>query len=238
LKTTDVELETIDGPARAFQATPAGTPSGAVIVIPEAFGVNEHIEDVTCRFAEAGFLSLGLDVFHRSGSQVAPYTDFTQVMALFEGLDDAGLMVDLDAALAHLATAGFPPSKVAVVGFCFGGRVAFLAALRRRLGAAISFYGGGIVTQGAFKAFPPLLDEVDQLSTPWLGLFGDLDNSIPIADVEALRETLSDVATPHEIVRYPDADHGFHCDARSMFNQQAAADAFGRSVKWLSHHLG
>jgi carboxymethylenebutenolidase len=237
MKTTDVELDTVDGPMRAYQAA-AEAHSGAVIVIPEAFGVNEHIEDVTRRFAEAGFLSLGLDVFHRSGSRVAPYTDFKQVMALFEELDDAGLLVDLDAALAHLESAGFFPSQVAVVGFCFGGRVAFLAALRRRLGAAISFYGGGIVTQGAFKAFPPLLGEVDQLSTPWLGLFGDLDTSISTEDVEVLRGALTEVGTPHEIVRYPDADHGFHCDARPMFNEQAARNAFDRSVEWITQNLG
>jgi carboxymethylenebutenolidase len=232
-----IEIQTADGPARGYVAAPPDDAAGAVIVIPEAFGLNDHIEDVTRRFAEAGFVGLGLDVFHRSGRPPAPYDDFRQVMALFDGLDDAGLMVDIDAAVAHLGASGFAPTKIAIVGFCFGGRVAFLAGVRRTLGAAVSFYGGGIVNQGAFPAFPPLLEEVGRLATPWLGLFGDLDASIPSDDVEVLRRSLDGVETNHEIVRYPGADHGFHCDARPMFHQAASEDAFARTVRWIGDHL-
>src|SRR3954451_4596184 len=169
----EVTLSTADGAKRAYEGTPVGEPaSSAVIVIPEAFGLNDHIESITERIAEAGHLGLGLDIFHRSGGGTAPYDDFSKVLPLFEGLTDDGLLADIDAARAHLGDQGFTDGAIGIVGFCFGGRATFLAAVRRSLGAAVGFYGGGIVT-GRFPQFPPLVDEASSLQTPWLGLFGD-----------------------------------------------------------------
>src|SRR3954462_12215651 len=103
----DVTLTTADGPMRSYEATPAGgSASTAVIVIPEAFGLNDHIETVTERIAEAGHVGLGLDIFHRSGGGTAPYDDFSKVLPRFEGLTDDGLLHDIDAARAHLHEAG------------------------------------------------------------------------------------------------------------------------------------
>ena len=147
------------------------------------------------------------------------------------------MLTDVDAAVAHLHDAGFTDDHIGVVGFCFGGRVTFLTALRRRLGAAVGFYGGGIVTQ-TFPAFPPLIEEADALATPWLGLFGDLDESISVADVERLTAALADdapVAT--EVVRYADADHGFHCDARPSYHEASATDGWARTLAWFDTHL-
>jgi carboxymethylenebutenolidase len=125
------------------------------------------------------------------------------------------------------------------VGFCFGGRVTFLVAVRRRLGAAVGFYGGGIASQGRFAQLPPLIGEAPNLNTPWLGLFGDADQGIPVEDVERLRATL-DAQAPaaHDVVRYPQAEHGFHCDQRPAYHQAAAKDAWQRTLAWLSQHLG
>lgn len=234
----DITLTVGDDTMRTFEVTPDGGTTAAVIVIPEAFGLNGHIEDVTRRVSAEGMVGLGLDVFHRAGGGVAPYTDFKQAMALFEGLDDEGLAEDLAAAIAHLGTLGFDPGSVAVVGFCFGGRVSLLAALRFPMGAVVSYYGGGITSQGAFKAFPPLADEVSGLQTPWLGLFGDKDRSIPSDEVEQLRTTLAEEAShvATEIVRYPDADHGFHCNERPMFDESASADAWARSIAFIREH--
>src|SRR5258705_504908 len=115
--------------------------------------------------------------------------DSEKVLPLFEGLTDDGLLDDIDAARAHLHDAGIADASAGIVGFCFGGRTTFLAAVRRPLGASVGFYGGGIVT-GRFPQFPPLIDESAALQTPWLGLFGDADESIPVHDVERLRATL------------------------------------------------
>ena len=233
----DVTLSTPDGAMRTYEALPDEGASTAVIVIPEAFGLNGHIEEVTERIAAAGHRAVGLDIFHRSGGGTAPYDNFEMVLPLFEGLTDEGLLDDIDAARTHLHDAGIVDASIGIVGFCFGGRTTFLAALRRPLGAAVGFYGGGIVT-GRFPQFPPLVEESASLQSPWLGLFGDADQSIPIDDVERLRATLDErTSVDHDIVRFPDAEHGFNCDQRPAYHPQAAADAWQRMLAWFTSHL-
>ena len=233
----DVTLTTPDGPMRTYEAVPDTGASTGVIVIPEAFGLNGHIEDITERVAAAGHRAIGLDIFHRSGGGTAPYDNFEKVLPLFEGLTDDGLLADIDAAREHLHAQGIADASIGIVGFCFGGRTTFLAAVRRPLGAAVGFYGGGIVT-GRFPQFPPLIDESASLQTPWLGLFGDADQSIPIEDVERLRITLDERSkVDHEIVRFPDADHGFNCDQRPAYHPEAAKDAWQRTLTWFATHL-
>lgn len=229
-------LETADGPMELYEALPEGQPPGAVIVIQEAFGLNDHIRDVTRRFAAAGYHAVAPALFHRAGGGTAPYDDFSKVMPLFEGFGDEGVLVDVDATLAHLRGHGWSDGQVGIVGFCMGGRVTFLVALRRRLGAAVGFYGGGIVTARR-RGLPPLIGEVGALATPWLGLFGDRDASIPVEDVERLREALAGVALPSEVVRYAEAEHGFHCDERPSYDEAAAKDAWSRTLDWLREHL-
>jgi carboxymethylenebutenolidase len=234
----DVTLSTPDGPMRAYEAMPEGGSATAVIVIPEAFGLNGHIEDITDRLAMAGHRALGLDIFHRSGGGTAPYDDFEKVLPLFEGLTDEGLLDDIDAARAHLHETGSADAAIGIVGFCFGGRTSFLAAVRRPLGAAVGFYGGGIVN-GRFPQFPPLIEESASLQSPWLGLFGDADQGIPVEDVERLRATLDERTTvAHDVVRFEGADHGFNCDQRPAHHPQAAADAWQRTLAWFDAHLG
>ncbi len=229
-------LPTPDGSMDVYEAYPEGEPKGAIIVIQEAFGVNDHIQDVTRRIAAAGYVGAAPAMFHRAGGGTAPYDDFSQVMPLFEGISDDGILTDVDATISHLEAQGFAPARIGIVGFCFGGRVSFLAAVRRELGAAVTFYGGGIV-----KASPlglgPLVDDAASLRTPWLGLFGDLDKGIPVDDVETLRGALGGASVANEIVRYPDADHGFHCDARDAYHEDSAGDAWERALSWFATHL-
>ena len=237
MQTADHTLTTADGPMRCYEAVPEGPAKGAVVVVMEAFGVNDHIEDVTRRAAAAGYHAVAPDFFHRAGGGVAAYDDFGTVMSLFAGVIDDGILVDVDAALDHLRGAGWADDKIGITGFCFGGRVTFLVAARRSIGAAVTFYGGGIVKPGGLP-FPALIDEAKSLRVPWLGLFGDQDKGIPVEDVELLRAEL-DAANPvpHEIVRY-DADHGFHCDDRpAVYDAAAAADGWSRAVAWFDTHL-
>jgi carboxymethylenebutenolidase len=231
-----LDVETRDGTLPIYAARPEGAARGGVIVVQEAFGVNDHIEDVTRRFASAGYHAMAPHLFHRAGGGTAPYGDWEKVMPLFEGLTDDGVLSDIDATTAELAELGVAADRTGIVGFCFGGRVTFLVSARRQLGAAVGFYGGGIVTP-RFPQFPPLIDEAPALRTPWLGLFGDLDTSIPVDDVERLRAELDRAPVDHDVVRYPDAEHGFHCDVRSSYAPDAAKDAWQRTLDWFERHL-
>ena len=234
-----VHLDTPDGPMPCFEARPdvdgSATRAG-VIVIQEAFGVNDHIEEVARRFAAAGYHALAPHLFHRAGGGTAPYDDFAAVLPLFEGLTDAGILDDVDAARRRFAAVGITDHATGIVGFCFGGRVTFLAAVERELGAAAGFYGGGIVT-ARFPQFPSLVERVAELRTPWLGLFGDLDESIPAEDVEVLRDALRTADQPTEVVSYADAGHGFFCEQRDAYNEGAARDGWARTLAWFDHHL-
>jgi carboxymethylenebutenolidase len=235
---SDVVVETADGPMRIYEAKPPGDARGAIVVIQEAFGVNPHIEDVTRRAAAAGYHAIAPDFFHRSGpGAVVEYGQFDKVMEYFQALgSDSAILADVDAALAHLRAAGHSDAQIGAVGFCFGGRVSFLVALRYALGASVGFYGGGIVT-GRFPQFPALVSEVASLQTPWLGLFGDQDASIPVDDVEQLRTALGGAKVDTEVVRYADAGHGFHCDQRPDYRADDAADAWRRALDWFATHL-
>jgi len=223
---------------RVYEAVPDTPPTAAVIVIQEAFGVNPHIEDVTRRFAGAGYHAVAPDMFHRTGGGIGDYGDFGAVIPHFVGIgDDNAILADVDATLDYLRGTGFADRRIGIVGFCFGGRVTFLTAVNRSLGAAVGFYGGGIVT-ARFPQFPALVGDITRIDTPWLGLFGDLDQSIPVEDVELLREALAQAPVPGEVVRYADAEHGFHCDARESYNAAAAQDAWDRTLDWFARHLG
>jgi carboxymethylenebutenolidase len=231
-------VDVSDGPMRLYEARPDGAPKGAIVVVQEAFGVNPHIEDVTRRAAAAGYLAVAPDFFHRSGEgAVVEYGKFEKVIEHFQNLgSDDAILHDVDVALDHARAEGFGDAQIGIVGFCFGGRVTFLTALRRKLGAAVGFYGGGIVT-GRFPQFPPLVDEVASLQTPWLGLFGDQDGSIPVDDVETLREALTKAPVAADVVRYAEAGHGFHCDQRADYREEDAQDAWARALAWFTKHL-
>jgi len=233
---TTVSVATGGGDMALYDAEPEGPPRGAVIVLQEAFGVNDHIEDVTRRLAGAGYRAVAPHLFHRSGDPALDYGNFEKIMPHMKELSEAGLLEDLDASLGHLAGAGFAAAQVGVVGFCMGGSVAFLAAARRALGAAVTFYGGG-VAEGRF-GMPPLVEMAPRLMTPWLGLFGDEDQGIPVDQVEALRTAAATAPVTTEIVRYAGAGHGFHCDARpDSYHGPSAQDGWSRTLDWFAQHL-
>jgi carboxymethylenebutenolidase len=234
---TTLTLDTADGAMGLYEAAPDGTARGAALVLQEAFGVNPHMEDVARRFAAEGYHAAAPHLFHRSGDPILDYDTIEKVLPHMKALTEEGLLVDLDATLSHLASAGFPASSVGVVGFCMGGTVSFLASARRALGAGVTFYGGG-VTEGRF-GMPPLVDLAAELQTPWLGLFGDEDAGIPVEQVEALGAAAASAPVPTEVVRYSGAGHGFHCDARpGSYHAESAGDAWKRTLGWFAAHLG
>ncbi len=231
-----IECDVADATTMAlYEAAPSGQPSGAVIVVQEAFGVNDHIEDVARRFADAGLCAVAPHLFHRSGDPRLSYDSFQETRPHVGALSADGIGEDLDATLDHLHRRGFDDEAIAIVGFCMGGTVALHAGVQRTLGAAVSFYGGG-VAEGRFGSVA-LIEAAPSLRSPWLGLYGDQDQSIPVAQVEALREAASRASVPTEIVRYPEAGHGFHCDAREAYEPGSAADGWARCLAWLGEHL-
>ena len=235
----DVEVVTADGPMKLFEAVPEGRQegTGAVIVLQEAFGVNEHIKDVARRFAAAGYHAAVPHLFHRSGDPVLAYDDYAAAPSYMQAMGDPGILADVDATVDHLARAGWEPARVAVVGFCMGGRAAFLVASSRALAAAVTFYGAAIVT-GRSQWMPALLERSPELATPWLGMFGEDDQSIPLEDVKRLREITSESApVACDVITYPSAGHGFFCDARDSYQREAAEDAWERTLTWLRRHM-
>jgi carboxymethylenebutenolidase len=232
---SDVSVPVQDTTMGLYITEPAGEAKGAVIVLQEAFGVNDHIRDICRRISDAGYVAAAPHLFHRSGDPEMGYDDMSAVIPYIVQLQAPELEADLEATLAHLATMGFEGKKVGVVGFCMGGSIAFMAASYWELGAAVSFYGGGI-TQGRF-GLPPLLDLAPTIQTPYLGLFGDLDGSIPVDQVDGLGLALQHAKVAGEVVRYPDANHGFNCDARDSYHEPSAKDAWQRTLDFFGTHL-
>lgn len=229
-------VKTVDGPMDMTFAEPFGSPVGAVLVVQEAFGVTSHIAEVCARFAAEGFVAVAPALYHRLDPQTFSYDDLPSALAAMGTLNMGQLDWDLDATLAELEQRGFGPARTGVVGFCMGGTVALHAAASRSLGAAVTYYGGGLV-EGRF-GLPPGVQLAAGLRTPWLGLYGDLDAGIPVADIEAVRAAIADVELDAKIVRYPDGQHGFNCEDRpNVFDAATAAAAWKETLRWLRNRL-
>jgi len=126
--------------------------------------------------------------------------------------------------------------QIGIVGFCMGGTVTFHTAVRLPLGAAVTFYGGGVAA--GRMGYESFIDEVPKLQTPWLGQFGEADRGIPVADLEVLRVAGDKVEIELEIDIYPEAQHGFHRPGDSgVFHPEASAAAWKRTVDWFDSHL-
>lgn len=228
------EVTTPDGAmAVTVVAPPDGAANGcAVIVIQEAFGVDTHIEELCARFAAEGWLAVAPHLFYRSGGGTIPYDDREGMFRHLGALTDTGTLADVDATLALIAGRGIPIERTAMVGFCLGGRVSFLVAGHRPLGASVGFYGGGIV-HGRSETRPSLLPLAEHLQSPWLGLFGGLDESIPGKELDVLEQALASAPVETQVVRYPDAGHAFLNDRKPGYAPEASADAWERTLAWL-----
>jgi carboxymethylenebutenolidase len=231
-------LDTADGPMRLYRVRPrvedAATPPAAVIVLQEAFGVNEHIQDVARRVAAQGYLAVAPDLFHRSGVETVEYTDRETAMSLIAELGSDPIVNDVGAAVTHLADdEGVPASRTAIVGFCFGGRAAFTAATVLPVAATVVFYGPGIV--GGPHA---VLDRTANISGPVLMFVGDADPTIPADDVAAIQAAAQWASTDIRVVVFAGAGHAFHCDARpAQYVDDAAREAWEDTTEFLAHTL-
>lgn len=225
-----------NSPGFPIYATGSTDAPRALIVLQEGFGVNDHIRSRCDRFADGDYFVVAPHLYHRSGSPEVPYDDVASALALMATLTKEGLTNDLSATTDFLFGLGFAPAALGVVGYCMGGSVALYAATLGAVGAAVTYYGGGISTSRMGLA--PLLEVAAGLVSPWLGFYGDLDLGIPVGDVEELRALTDSLDVVTEIVRYPDAGHGFACDARpAAYNDAAARDADQRTREFLNAQL-
>lgn len=206
----------------AYRADPAGPPRGGLVVVQEIFGVNSHIRSVCDGYAAQGYLAVAPALFDRyeAGLQLG-YTpdDIARGRALRGKAGSDAALEDIAAARDVAAQAG----KVGIVGYCWGGYLAWLAASRLPgFAAAIAYYGGGMHDAHA-----------DAPRVPVLGHFGEKDAMIPVAGIKALAAT-----HPGLVAHFYDADHGFNCDQRGSFHAPSAATARERSLAFLREHVG
>ena len=219
-----IELQAADGhKLAAYRAEGPGKPRGAVVVIQEIFGVNSHIKGVADGYARDGWLVIAPAMFDRA--QRGYDTGYTQPeiqagIAIMQKLDWKQTLLDVDAAVAEAKKAG----KVGIVGYCWGGTVAWVAAARTAgLACAAPYYGGGM---------PGFI--TDKPRVPTMCHFGELDQSPTLEQSKAIAKAHPEI-TAHF---YAGAGHGFNCDQRGSWNADAAKLARSRTVEFFQKHLG
>ena len=218
-----IELKAADGhKLAAYRADPQGKPRGAIVVIQEIFGVNSHIKSVADGYARDGYVAVAPAMFDRL--QKGYDTGYSQPeiqagIAMMQKLDWKKTMLDVEAAVAEAKKAG----KVGIVGFCWGGTVAWLAAARTSgLAAAVPYYGGGM---------PNFMDEKPKV--PVMCNFGEQDQS-------PTPEQAKQLLAKHPQVQghfYP-AGHGFNCDQRGSYHAESSKLARSRTLEFFRKHVG
>jgi carboxymethylenebutenolidase len=215
-----IDLSAGDGQRlAAYMANPPGPPLGGVVVLQEIFGVTRHIRAVADQYAAAGFTAIAPALFDRVERNVdVPYTDVAKGLGYRQQLKNEQVMLDVQAAINRLDASG----RVGIVGYCWGGTMAYLAAAQLKLAAAVAYYGGGIDNYTAERPRCPILFH-----------FGEKDAHIPLSAVEKIK-----AAVPDGIFYLYPADHGFNCADRASFEPASARLALQRSLDFLHFHLG
>lgn len=239
LAVTEGRLPSGDFPVPFYEARPAAPGRYPVIlVIPEIFGLHEHIKDVARRFAGAGFLALTFEPYAREGG-VLNLPNIEAVRKIVDPVPDARVMKDLDALLAYARqNPAARKDRIGVTGFCRGGLYALLfAAHRQDVKAVVSWYGQirPIMTAGVRSEGP--LDVAGRISAPVLGLYGEADLGIPVKDVRDMEAALKGAGKTAEFILYPGAPHAFFADYRPSYRVEAAKDAWAKCLGWFNRYL-
>ena len=229
----EVQVATKDGTMPSYRAMPEGGGNlPVVLVVQEIFGVHEHIKDVCRRFARAGYFAIAPVLYARQGD-VGRLSNMDEIRPIVARVPDAQVMADLDAAAAWATHSGGDASRLAVTGFCWGGRIVWLyAAHNAKVKAGVAWYGP-LVRPGTELQPRNPIDLVQDLKAPVLGLYGGADGGIPNDTVEQMRAALKAAGKPSEIVVYPDTPHGFHADYRPSYRKEAADDGWEKLLAWF-----
>jgi carboxymethylenebutenolidase len=237
LDTGSGTVKVVDGDMPVYFARPAGVRAPPVIIVAmEIFGLHEYIKDVTRRLAKLGALAVAPDYYFRKGVDLTKIADMAQLLPVVNAKPDAELFADLDSTLAWAGAQGGDTGRLGIVGFCRGGRTVWeFAAHSSALKAGVAFYGPVVdppnpVWPNSPTALAP------QIKAPVLGLYGEADQGIAVAQVEAMKAALEAAHKTAEFKIYPGAPHGFHADYRASYRKDAAEDGWTRMQAWFKKY--
>jgi carboxymethylenebutenolidase len=236
LTTGDAKVKVSDGEMPVYYAKPANAQNPPVVLVAmEIFGLHEYIKDVTRRLAKLGAFAVAPDYYFRKGVDLTKITEIPQLMPLVNSKPDAELIADLDATAAWAKSQGGETNRLGIIGFCRGGRTVWeYSAANPNLKAGVAFYGS-LVDPEALKGIWPKspTDLAEDVKAPVLGLYGEADQGIPVAQVEAMKAKLQAAGKKAEFKIYPGAPHGFHADYRPSYRKEAADDAWSQMTAWF-----
>lgn len=236
LEASEVRIPVKDATIAAYCAKPSGKSNlPVVLLIHEIWSVHEYFKDLCRRLGKLGYLAVAPDLFGRQGDpgQLERDDIFKKIVSQ---VPDLQVMSDLDACAAWAASHGGDGNRLAVTGFCWGGRITWLyAAHNAKVKAAVAWYGK---VEGAPDALHPRhpIDVAKDLEAPVLGLYGGADAGIPNDGVDRMRAALKAAGKPSEIHTYPDAPHAFHADYRPSYRKEPAQDGWRRMLDWFRGH--
>jgi carboxymethylenebutenolidase len=234
----EVKVPVADGAIPAYRAMPdTGGPFATVLVVQEIFGVHEHIKDICRRLAKLGYFAIAPELYARQGNP-AEISDIKELIAkIVSKVPDAEVMSDLDATVAYAKSTGKADTqKLAVTGFCWGGRIVWLyAAHNPDLKAAVAWYGPIDRPRTELQPKYPI-DLAGDLKCPVLGLYGGADQSIPVDSVKRMEAACKAAGRTCAVQIYPDAPHGFNADYRPSYRADAARDGWARMLAWFKEH--
>jgi carboxymethylenebutenolidase len=234
LEAGEVKIPTADGSIPAYRAMPAsGTGFPVVLVVQEIFGVHEHIKDVCRRLAKMGYMAIAPEMYARQGD-VSQLKSIDEIRPIVAKVPDSQVMSDLDAAVAFAKASGKANTdKLAITGFCWGGRVTWLyTAHNKGVKAGVAWYGRLVGDATELQPKHPV-DIAASLNAPVLGLYGGADTGIPLDSVDKMKAACASAKKPCDIVVYPDTPHAFHADYRPSYRAEAAKDGWAK----LTAHL-
>lgn len=233
----EVKIPTKDVEIPAYRALPEkGKNFPTVLVVQEIFGVHEHIKDICRRFAKLGYLAIAPEMYFRQGD--VSKLQMNQIFPVVQKVPDAQVLSDLDAAVAWASKNKGNTKKLAVTGFCWGGRIVWLyAAHNPKVKAGVAWYGRLVPPQQKSDLQPTHPTEIAAtLKVPVLGLYAGKDGGIPLDTVEKMKTELARGKSKSEFVVYPDAQHGFHADYRPSYKKDDAQDAWKRLQAWFKKY--
>jgi len=238
-----VQVQASDGAMPTFLAHPEGEgPFPGIVVVMEAFGLNQHIKDVADRIAREGYVVAAPDLYYRAaGERVCAYTELPKAIQLMMDLPGYDKIVaDVRATIDLLeAQPAVDKGQIGMTGFCMGGFVTFLAACHLPIKAAAPFYGGGIgrnMMPSERRPHPPI-DDAAGITGSMVVFYGDQDGFIPPEEVGLVKERLAALGKNAQVVVYPGADHGFFCEERPSYHEAAAQDSWKRLLRLFDSHL-